>query len=98
MARFEMVAQVSRRIDLVSVAPTFAMAPDETAFFQVGDDAEHSTLRDADLCGDVAKSRGRITREAKQDVGVIAQEGPRGTRRQFPCCIRSPDRHREVHP
>jgi hypothetical protein len=46
--------------------------------FQIGDDALHSPLCDADQVGDVAHPNLGLSGQAEKDMGVIGQERPRG--------------------
>jgi len=80
--------------DAVSVPATIATARDVPGLLEVGHDALHRSLRDADENRDVAHPRAGLSRETKENVGVVGQKGPRELWRRYRS--RSPRRARGV--
>ena len=62
--------------NLVAISTTLANSLDVPSFFQVGNDALHRALRDAYQISNIAHSRGRLPRNAQEDVRVIGKERP----------------------
>lgn len=84
--RLDGVPQRELRVHPVAIAPTQALPLDVTTGLEVGHDALHGALRDADVAGDVLQQDLRVLRDQQQHVRVVAQECPsvplvRGRRR-----------------
>ena len=67
-----------RAVDRVGVPTTDFGDRHDAGLLEVGDDPVDAPLGDADLGRHVAKSGVGVVRQAHEDMGVVAQEGPRG--------------------
>jgi hypothetical protein len=74
--RYDGVAQGAVRVELVAVATSFANVREIAGRFKVGNDTLNGALGDSDPKGHLALPNLPLSRNAEQDVRVIAQEGP----------------------
>jgi hypothetical protein len=70
------VSERHGRIDLIVVAATLADAFDHPGGLEVGDDAMHASLGQEHEVRHVTQAEIRVSSQAEQHVGVVAQEGP----------------------
>ena len=64
-------------MDLVPVAAAAARSREVPGKLEILDDLGDGSLGDTDALGDVPESRGRIHRDALEDMGVVRHEPPR---------------------
>lgn len=76
--RFDRVAKWQLRMDAVAVSASLALALENIAGFEFGDDLVNGTFSDADRCGNIAQAHLGVIGQADQDVSVIGKESPRG--------------------
>jgi len=78
VVRLDRVAHRAITGDFVFVLAASPVAGQVALFLEVGDDALHGALGDADACGDLAQPEAGVLRQAEQDVTVVGEERPPG--------------------
>ena len=78
------VSQREIPVHAISIAPALSLALQITARLEIGHDPLHRTLGDADAIRRITKPKFRILGQQKENVGVIAEEGPPPRRGLFP--------------
>jgi hypothetical protein len=71
-------SEVAVAVDFVAVAAAYLRSFEVAAGDELGDYALGGAFGDADLLSDVAGAAVGVTGDAEQDVGMVAQEHPRG--------------------
>ena len=79
--RFIRMSERLIRSDSVVVLTADLFAVDDSAGLKIGNDPLHGPLGDSDVQCHFSKHQGRLSRQEHQDVSMIRQNRPMGTRR-----------------
>jgi hypothetical protein len=79
---FHGMAQAAGRTQYITIAPPFSLSFQILSSFQFSYDSLHGALRNADARGHIAEPPVGLCGQAEQDMPVVREEGPSGSRRR----------------